>query len=83
MRQRKTTEWEVAVGKTIQRLRLARGLSQSQLARAAGVSFRSLQNYEQGWRPTPLAVAAKLADALDCTIDELAGRTPKARKKEK
>ncbi len=35
---------------------------------------RSLQNYEQGHRAVPLQAAAKLADALDCTIDELAGR---------
>jgi transcriptional regulator with XRE-family HTH domain len=69
------------VGKTIQEFRLARNLSQSQLARAAGVPFRSLQNYEQGHRTVPLAAAAKLADALGVTLDELAGRGPPAKRK--
>jgi transcriptional regulator with XRE-family HTH domain len=69
------------VGKTIQEFRLARGLSQSQLAAAAGVPFRSLQNYEQGHRTVPLAAAARLADALGVTLDELAGRGPPAKRK--
>ena len=81
IRQLRITEWEAAVGRRIQGLRLARGLSQSGLAAAAAVPFRSLQNYEQGHRPVPLEAAAKLADALGCTLDELAGRGPPAKKK--
>jgi transcriptional regulator with XRE-family HTH domain len=60
------------VGGLIQRMRLSKGLSQSQLARLAGVPFRSLQNYEQGHRATPLEAAAKLAKALGVSIDALA-----------
>lgn len=64
----------------IQELRKAKGLSQSQLAKASGVPFRSLQNYEQGHRPASLEAVSKLADALECTIDELAGRGEPAAK---
>jgi len=67
----------------IQEFRLAKGLSQSQLAKAAGIPFRSLQNYEQGHRPTPLEKAAKLAKALGVSLDDLAGITTVAAPKKK
>jgi transcriptional regulator with XRE-family HTH domain len=72
-RKQRTTEWEAAVGERLQRLRLDRGLSQSRLAALAGVPFRSLQNYEQGHRPTPLEAATKLAKALGVSLDVLVG----------
>src|SRR5262245_1479862 len=75
-KKQRTTEWEAAVGETLQRLRLDRGLSQSRLAALAGVPFRSLQNYEQGHRATPLEAAAKLAQALGVSLDVLAGIAP-------
>lgn len=73
MAKQRTTEWEAAVGRRLQALRLERGLSQSQLAQLAGVPFRSLQNYEQGHRPTPLEAAMKLARALKVSLDAVAG----------
>ena len=54
--------------------RTQRKLSQSQLAKASGVSLRMLQKYEQGDRDLNKAQAEtvyKLAQALDCTIEEL------------
>ena len=54
--------------------RMQRKLSQSQLAKASGVSLRMLQKYEQGDRDIKKAQAEtvyKLAQALDCTIEEL------------
>lgn len=62
------------MGKRLQTLRLARGLSQSQLAKVAGVPLGTLQGWERGRRTPLLDAAAKLADALGCTLDELAGR---------
>ena len=73
MKKQRTTEWEAAVGVRIQEFRKARNMSQSQLAEAAGIPFRSLQNYEQGHRATPLEKAAALARALGVSLDELAG----------
>jgi transcriptional regulator with XRE-family HTH domain len=67
---------EETMGERLQRIRQARGLSQSQLARAAGIPVGSLRNWERDRREPLLGAAAKLADALGCTLDELAGRTP-------
>ena len=55
----------------MQELRLGKGLSQSQLAKLAGVPFRSLQNYEQGHRPMPLETANRLVQALGLTLNDL------------
>jgi transcriptional regulator with XRE-family HTH domain len=56
------------------RLRAARGkLSQSQLATAAGISKRSVASYEAGETLPSIDIAARLAEALGVTLDELAG----------
>jgi XRE family transcriptional regulator, regulator of sulfur utilization len=75
------TRWERDVGERLRRLRQARGLSQSELAKAAGVPVGTLRGWEYGRRTPLLDAAARLADALGCTLDELAGRTARARGK--
>jgi transcriptional regulator with XRE-family HTH domain len=75
-RRRKATEWERAMSERLQRLRQRAGLSQSQLARAAGIPIRTLQEWEQARRSPGLEAAGRIADALGCTLDELAGRKP-------
>jgi transcriptional regulator with XRE-family HTH domain len=67
---------EEAMGQQLKKLRAAAGLSQSQLARAAGVPVATLKNWEQGRRQPLLGAACKLADALGVGLDELAGRAP-------
>ena len=61
----------------MQRIRLAKGLSQTQLARAAQVPVGTLRNWERGRRTPLLDTAARVADALGVSLDELAGRTEK------
>ncbi len=60
-----------------ERLRIKRqeaGLTQEQLAKAAGLTTRSIQNYESGTRrPRTDAIVERLASALNCTYDELIG----------
>nr|DAF88553.1 MAG TPA: Helix-turn-helix XRE-family like protein [Siphoviridae sp. ctqzz19] len=54
--------------------RMQQKLSQSQLAKASGVSLRMLQKYEQGNRDIKKAQAEtvyKLAKALNCQMEEL------------
>jgi XRE family transcriptional regulator, regulator of sulfur utilization len=82
-RRRAATEFEVNMGERLQRLRQAKGLSQSQLARAAGVPAGTLKNWEQGRRTMLIDAAMKVADALECTLDELVGRTPPAARRGK
>ena len=58
----------------LQRIRLERGLSQSQLAKAANVKLRSIQAYEQKAKDinkAQLQSACKLAKALSIRPEEL------------
>src|SRR5215218_8406939 len=49
------------------------GLSQSALADQVGVHVRQIRRYERGEQQPVLGVAAKLAETLGVTLDELAG----------
>lgn len=54
--------------------RIAADLSQSQLAKSAGISVRVLQNYEQGARDIKKAAAETvlhIAQALGITVEDL------------
>lgn len=52
------------------------GLTQAQLAEIAGVSTRTIQNYELGTRkPVHMEVVQKLADSLSTTTEYLLGST--------
>lgn len=58
----------------LQRIRLERGLSQSQLAKAANVKLRSIQAYEQKTKDInklQLQSACKLAKVLSIRPEEL------------
>lgn len=56
--------------------RLARGLSQGDLARAAGITRQAISGIESGrWSPS-LDVALSVAKALDSTVEELFGTPP-------
>ena len=64
-------------GTAIRALRLAASMSQRELAERAGCSHTQIARYERlGAEPT-LPVASRLADALGCTLDDLAA-TPAA-----
>ena len=50
------------------------GLTQAELAQKAGVTTRTIQNYEMGERvPSNLGIAQKLADDLGTTVEYLLG----------
>jgi transcriptional regulator with XRE-family HTH domain len=53
------------------------GLSQAELAKAAGVSVRQMARYEAGEQQPVLSVAADLAEALGISVGQLAGRMPR------
>ena len=55
----------------IKNLREAACMSQEELARKAEVNRVSIARYEAGERIPSLAIAARIAHALDCTIDDL------------
>ncbi|MBR2616449.1 MAG: helix-turn-helix transcriptional regulator [Clostridia bacterium] len=56
----------------LKRARKEKGLSQSALAERAGISLRTLQNYEMGKRyPASMEIGLSLATALGTTVQEL------------
>jgi transcriptional regulator with XRE-family HTH domain len=67
-------------GKRLQRLRQGAGLSQSQLADAAGVPVGTIRSIEYDRRGPLLETAVKLAGALGVSLDELAGVTKGAQR---
>ncbi|MBO0872099.1 MAG: helix-turn-helix transcriptional regulator [Pseudonocardia sp.] len=62
------------VSEVIRARRKEMGLSQAQLAKAAGVSPRQLARYEAGEQEPSLSAAVDLADALQISVTQLAGQ---------
>jgi transcriptional regulator with XRE-family HTH domain len=73
-----------AMGKRFQQIREEVGLSQPELAAAAGVPVDTLRNWEHGRRVPSLVNAVRVATALGISLDRLAGLdetpAPKRRK---
>jgi transcriptional regulator with XRE-family HTH domain len=67
---------ESSFGERLQSIRKARGLTQVQLAEAAGTTQRAISYYETeaGFPPAPAVI--DLAEALSITTDELLGVKP-------
>jgi len=59
------------VENAVREQRQRRGLTQEDLARAAGVSRQSIISIERGRYVPSLALALKLARIFECTTDEL------------
>lgn len=64
------------LGRRVQRLRVAAGLTQAQLALRAAVPLASLQNWEIDRREPSLRAACRLAQALGVTAEYLAETVP-------
>lgn len=58
----------------LKQIRERKSLSQKDVADAIGVSIRRYGSWERGERNMNLEDAAMIADVLDCSLDELAGR---------
>jgi transcriptional regulator with XRE-family HTH domain len=58
----------------IRQRRTERGMSQRDLATAAGVDVRQIRRYEAGEQQPLLSVAVAIADALGISVTELAGK---------
>lgn len=67
----------MSFGEKVKDLRIQNGLTQKELAKAIGVSTRSLINYETGrCYPRQASVVAKLSEKLGVTADYLLSDEP-------
>jgi transcriptional regulator with XRE-family HTH domain len=64
------------LGQRLQRLRVAAGLTQTQVAAAAAVAVSSLRNWEVDRREPGLRAACRLARVLGVTAEDLADTVP-------
>ncbi len=64
------------VGLIVKKKREAKGLSQNQLAKKAGISQASLNALESKTNNPSVETVFLLASALDCTVAELLGEKP-------
>ncbi len=62
------------LGRNLRQLRAARGVSQGQIARAAGIPRATWSNLESGGANPTLAVLSAAAAALGVSVEELLGR---------
>jgi transcriptional regulator with XRE-family HTH domain len=62
------------MSEVIRQYRTERGMSQKDLAAAAGVDVRQIRRYEAGEQQPLLSVAVAIADALGISVAELAGK---------
>ena len=58
----------------MKQLRVRKGLKQSEVAKRLNMPTRRYGSYEREERAISLIDAARVADVLECTLDELAGR---------
>ncbi len=64
-------------GQILRRKRRAKGLTQEELGEKLGTSQQAVSQWERNGKWPTLFTALAIADALGCTLDELAGREAK------
>ncbi len=71
MQEERQRQIGVALGAQIARARIAKGLTQEQVAELLGVGNEAISRIERGVVLPPLVRLFELADALNCRVDEL------------
>lgn len=82
--QSKTTREGEIFGAHLRKLRLARGLTQGEVAERCATSIAFISNVERGVMLPGLAVLLRLGDALECNVSQLVkvlDRTARASKR--
>ncbi|GGD93649.1 hypothetical protein GCM10011390_10490 [Aureimonas endophytica] len=69
MKMRKSED--IAFGRVIRELRLARGLTQQQLGNAVSMSYQQIQKYETGANRVAISTLFGLANCLGMTPSDL------------
>ena len=61
----------MSIGSNIKRIREAQGMSQTELAKAVGVTQSMLCQVERGTKALSLPLGADIAGVLNCNIEDL------------
>ena len=64
---------EIPIGKNIRRLRIERGMTQNELARALCVSSQAVSKWERGYSYPDTALLLPIARTFDVSLDILFG----------
>jgi len=64
---------DIALGERLRTRRKAAGVTQSQLARAVGLTFQQIQKYEKGTNRVSFSRLVEIAHALECRAMDLIG----------
>lgn len=67
---------DIAVGARVKMLRHSKGISQSTLGEAVGVSFQQVQKYERGANRLSASALVRVAEALGVSVATLVGEHP-------
>ena len=59
------------IGDNVRRFRKKKGITQEELAEQINVGRTMVVRIETGTKVPPLLIAAKIADVLGCTVDDL------------
>jgi transcriptional regulator with XRE-family HTH domain len=59
------------VGERIREVRLARGLTQGDLAERCGTSIAAISHIERGTKVPTITTLVRIADALECKVTKL------------
>ncbi|MGN0143222.1 MAG: helix-turn-helix domain-containing protein [Roseburia sp.] len=71
------------VAKVIREKRIAKNMTQMQLADEMGVSYQAVSNWERGNSMPDISKLGELAELLDCSLEELLGKNERTRTIEK
>lgn len=55
----------------LEKLRLARGLTQETVSGVVGIAVSTYSMYENGKRAVPRQIAERIAEAVDCRVEEI------------
>jgi transcriptional regulator with XRE-family HTH domain len=68
---RAATNEDVLLGERVRQLRRIRSLTQSQLARAVGLTFQQIQKYESGMNRISVCMLGRMSQALRVPVEML------------
>ena len=63
-----------AFGETLRKIREKEGMTQTKLAERVDVNRSMISAIERGSKPASFPLAEKIAEALGCSLDDLAGK---------